>query len=59
MRIKPDGSLDYRPSPLSSRPAPSRTAEELERMRDELVEELLRGRRPLTPEEAKKLIDDF
>ena len=43
MRLKPDGSLDYRPTPPSSRPAPARTAEELERMRDGLVEELLRG----------------
>jgi hypothetical protein len=59
MRLKPDGSLDYRPSPPSSRPAPARTAEELERMRDRVVEELLRGRQPLTPEEAKKLIDGF
>jgi hypothetical protein len=57
MRLKPDGTLDYRPTPPSSRPAPARTAEELERMRDELVEELLRDKPTLTREEAEEMID--
>jgi hypothetical protein len=58
MRLKADGSLDgldhWR------EPPPAKTGEQkLEELRKLLVEDLLRGRRPLTPEEAKKLIDGF
>ena len=58
MRVKPDRSLhglDHWREPL-----PAKTGEQKhEELRKMLVENLLRGRRPRTPEEAKKLIDDF
>src|SRR5690349_18443420 len=58
VRLKPDGSLDgldhWRDPPPAKTGGPKH--EELRRL---LVEDLLRGRRPPTPEEAKKLIDGF
>jgi hypothetical protein len=59
VRLKEDGSLDYRPATPSSRPLPARTAEELDQMRDELIEELVRDHPGMSRDEATKRIDAF
>jgi hypothetical protein len=59
MRLKADGSLDYRPAPR--RPVILRpwTAEDVERVREEVIEDLMRAHPTLTREEAEKALDGF
>jgi hypothetical protein len=60
MRFKADGALDevWRARRVPVMP-PVRTAEELERMRGELIEELVRDYPTMTRERATELIDAF
>jgi hypothetical protein len=60
LRIKPDGSLDYRPAPNSSHLPPTPIWDQLtvEQQRQWLIEYLLRARPQLTPEEAAEQIDN-
>jgi hypothetical protein len=52
MRIKPDGTLDYRP--------PAKTREQLdEKMGERILANVLRNHPELTREEAQKMLDHF
>jgi hypothetical protein len=58
MRLKPDGSLDYRPvDPLQS--GRGRTAEELDRMRERILENMLHAHPGMTRERAEDELDSF
>jgi hypothetical protein len=56
MRLRSDGTLDYRPMPMppSAKPWNDMTHEE---RRQQLIDELLHYHPMMTPEEAEKFID--